>query len=233
MIYPDFLNDNATIGICAPSAGVGHKLESFDASLRELRKQGWKVWETEHVRVDSLRGGNAKERANELMSLFALDSIDAVFAAAGGDFLSDILPYIDWQLLAENPKWLMGASDPTGILYPVTTMCDIATLYGSNGGSFDTTVLRTMEQPSRPMKSKTEGSLPGIPSEYAPFSEGGSSGTENLPGISWGRHFPAGRWSSGFFYPHRLSGFSRIPECAGALHRRLHRCAQGSDRNML
>ncbi len=165
MIYPDFLNDNATIGICAPSAGVGHKLESFDASLRELRKQGWKVWETEHVRVDSLRGGNAKERANELMSLFALDSIDAVFAAAGGDFLSDILPYIDWQLLAENPKWLMGASDPTGILYPVTTMCDIATLYGSNGGSFDTTVLRNND------------SLVSAPDEISDTSTNGRDGT--------------------------------------------------------
>ena len=140
MIYPEFLKDNATIGICAPSAGVGHKIESFEKSLNVLRQQGWRVWETEHVRVDSLRGGTAKERAAELMSLFVQSHVDAVFAAAGGDFLSEMLPYIDWQILAENPKWLMGASDPTGILYPLTTMCDIATLYGSNGGSFDSVV---------------------------------------------------------------------------------------------
>ena len=140
MIYPKFLSDHATVGICAPSAGVGHKIESFDSSLRVLRAQGWKVWETEHVRVDSLRGGSAKERADELMSLFALDAVDAVFAAAGGDFLSEILPLIDWQVICDHPKWFMGASDPTGILYPVTTICDIATLYGSNGGSFDATV---------------------------------------------------------------------------------------------
>ena len=59
MIYPRFLSGQSTIGICAPSAGVGHKLESFDQSLAVLRKQGWKVWETEHVRVNSLRGGPA------------------------------------------------------------------------------------------------------------------------------------------------------------------------------
>ena len=140
MIYPRFLPEHATIGICAPSAGVGHKIESFEASLKVLRQQGWKTWETEHVRVNDLRGGNAKERAEELMSLFAVDSVDAVFSAAGGDFLSEILPYIDWQHLAGHPKWLMGASDPTGILFPLTTMCDIATLYGANGGSFDATV---------------------------------------------------------------------------------------------
>ncbi len=141
MIYPRFLSGQSTIGICAPSAGVGHKTESFDQSLAVLRKQDWKVWETEHVRVDSLRGGSAQERADELMSLFSLDAVDAVFCASGGDFLSEILPYIDWQVLADHPKWLMGASDPTGILYPLTTLCDIATLYGSNGGSFDATVL--------------------------------------------------------------------------------------------
>lgn len=140
MIYPKFLTDHATVGICAPSAGVGHKIESFENSLKVLREQGWKVWETEHVRVNDLRGGDAKERAGELMSLFALDAVDAVFCASGGDFLSEILPRIDWQVLADHPKWLMGASDPTGILYPLTTMCDIATLYGSNGGSFDATV---------------------------------------------------------------------------------------------
>ena len=140
MIYPKFLSEHAIIGICAPSAGVGHKIESFEDSLKVLRAQGWKIWETEHVRVDDLRGGEARQRAEELMSLFSLDAVDAVFSAAGGDFLSEILPYIDWQLLAEHPKWLMGASDPTGILYPMTTICDVATLYGSNGGSFDATV---------------------------------------------------------------------------------------------
>ncbi len=150
MIYPKFLSENSTIGICAPSSGVGHKIESFDKSLKVLRQQGWKVWETEHVRVDDLRGGNAKERASELMSLMSLDAVDAVMCASGGDFLCEILPYIDWDLLSENPKWLMGASDPTGILYPLTTMCDIATLYGSNGGSFDTTVLSDTGEPILP-----------------------------------------------------------------------------------
>ena len=150
MIYPRFLSGQSTIGICAPSAGVGHKLESFDQSLAVLRKQGWKVWETEHVRVNSLRGGSAQERAGELMSLFSLDAVDAVFCASGGDFLSEILPHIDWQILADHPKWLMGASDPTGILYPLTTLCDIATLYGSNGGSFDATVLSEDGTPQLP-----------------------------------------------------------------------------------
>ena len=140
MIYPRFLTDHSTIGISAPSAGVGHKIDSFDQSLKVLKQQGWKTWETEHVRVDDLRGGTALERAQELTALFLHPAVDAVFAAAGGDFLSEILPHLDWEMLREHPKFLCGASDPTGILYPLTTICDIATVYGVNAGSFDTTV---------------------------------------------------------------------------------------------
>lgn len=137
MIYPEFLKENSVIGICAPSAGVGHKIDSFNQSLALLKERGWKTWETAHVRVDDIRGGSAKERAEELMSLFALPAVNAVFCASGGDFLSEILPLVDWQMLADNTKLLLGASDPTGLLFPLTTLCDIATVYGSNAGSFD------------------------------------------------------------------------------------------------
>ncbi len=137
MIYPDFLKEHGIIGICAPSAGVGHKIDSFNRSLALLKERGWKTWETAHVRVDDLRGGTAQERAQELMSLFSLPAVNAVFCASGGDFLSEILPLVDWRLLADHPKLLMGASDPTGLLFPMTTLCDIATVYGSNAGSFD------------------------------------------------------------------------------------------------
>ena len=53
-----------------------------------------------------------------------------------GEFLVEILPYIDFNLIKKNPKYICGFSDPTGLLYPITTKCDIATIYGSNFSSF-------------------------------------------------------------------------------------------------
>lgn len=35
-----------------------------------------------------------------------------------------------------NPKFIQGFSDPTGILFPVTTKYDIATIYGNNFGDY-------------------------------------------------------------------------------------------------
>ena len=143
MKYPKFLKKNDTIGICAPSAGVGRKLESFDRSLDILKKQGYQIKETASVRVNDVRSADAKTRAEELASLFLDDSVKFVYMAAGGDFLFETLPYIPWQTLAKHPKWICGASDPTSILYTYTTKYDVATMYGTNAGSYDMQKLHT------------------------------------------------------------------------------------------
>ena len=49
MIYPPFLTNGSTIGICAPSAGAGKDLESIDACLETLKQQGYNIKETQHV----------------------------------------------------------------------------------------------------------------------------------------------------------------------------------------
>lgn len=137
MIYPAFPKPGDLIGICAPSQGVGHKLESFDCSLDILHQRGFRTKETASVRLNDARGGDAKTRGDELASLFSDIDVTMVMAAAGGDFLDEMLPYAGWDVLGKNPKWLMGFSDPTGLLYPLTTLYDIATLYGHNAGDFD------------------------------------------------------------------------------------------------
>lgn len=137
MIFPAFLKKNDTIGISAPSAGVGRKLEDFDRSLLTLKKKGYRIKETPSVRVNDMRGGDAKTRAAELVSLFKDEDVNFVMAAAGGDFLFEILPYVDFKAMQKNPKWLMGASDPTGLLFPYTTKYDVATIYGCNAGSYE------------------------------------------------------------------------------------------------
>ena len=138
MIYPEFLKPGDTIGICAPSAGVGRKLESFDRSLAVLKENGWKIRETASVRINNVRSASPAERAAELKELFADPDIDFAACAAGGDFLYEILPYVDWEFIAAHPKWLMGMSDPTSLLFTLTAKYDLAAVYGMNAGSFDT-----------------------------------------------------------------------------------------------
>ncbi len=136
MQYPQFLNEQDIIGICAPSAGTGNKLEDYEKALNTLKKH-FNILETAHVRNDGIRSANASIRALEVMELAKDDKVKMVLCARGGDFLFEILPYLDFEELAKHPKWHMGASDPTSILYCLTTKYDIATLYGLCATSFD------------------------------------------------------------------------------------------------
>ena len=136
MLYPQFVSKQDIIGICAPSAGTGNKLEDYEKALNTLKKY-FNILETKHVRCDGIRSADAKTRAEEVMELVKNDKVKMLLCARGGDFLFEILPYIDFEELAKHPKWHMGASDPTSILYCLTTKYDIATLYGLCAKSFD------------------------------------------------------------------------------------------------
>ena len=137
MKYPKFLKDNSTIGITAPSSGVGWQIDDYEKSIENLKKNNWNIVETSNVRIKADVSSPAKQRGEEFNDLISNDNIDMVMCATGGDFLTDMLPYIDSEELIQNPKWVMGASDPTNLLYFITTAHDIAPIYGHNAGSFD------------------------------------------------------------------------------------------------
>lgn len=137
MKYPKFLKENDIIGITAPSAGVGEYLNDYIISINNLNKAGFKIIETKSVRNKSEISTTAVERIREFNELLINDKIKLIMAAAGGDFLYEIMPYIDYDLIKNNPKWIMGASDPTNLLFTITTYLDIATIYGHNAGGFD------------------------------------------------------------------------------------------------
>ena len=136
MIYPQFIKEGDTIGICAPSAGVGRKLDNYIRSNEVLASKGYFVKETASVRKDNPRSASAKRRAKELDELVMDPEVKLVLAAAGGDFMLEMVPYVNFEHIRQNPKWLCGASDPTNLLFTVTTMLDIATFYGFNGAGF-------------------------------------------------------------------------------------------------
>lgn len=139
MIFPEFPKKNTDdkLGICSPSASVGHKLESFDLSLEAICDSSIEVIETESVRLDGIRTASGKKRGQEFNSLVLNDDVKTIISASGGEFCLEILPHLDVDSFIKNPKWVCGASDPTAILYYLSTKHDIATIYGFNAGSFD------------------------------------------------------------------------------------------------
>jgi len=121
MKYPKFIKQGDTIGICAPSSGVGKFIQKYKRSIDNLHAYGYQTKETASVRNETEPSNTSIIRAKEVEELLLDQDVDLMMAATGGDFLFDILPHLNPSIMQENPKWIMGASDPTGLVYPITT----------------------------------------------------------------------------------------------------------------
>ena len=133
MNYPEKLKIGDTIGICAPSAGIvkPEKIEKLDLAIKTLENMGFKVIETASVRKDENgRSASAEIRAKEFMELLENDEVKLIIFATGGDFLCEMLDYLDFEKIKSlKPKWMQGYSDITGISYLFNSILDIPTMY--------------------------------------------------------------------------------------------------------
>ena len=139
MIYPEFLKEHDTIGVTAPSDGIIDevKLKRLDNAIKNFEDRSFIIKETPNVRCSVKgRSSSSKERAEELESLYKDDNVKTIITSGGGDFLLEMLSELDFNVIKDNPKWLQGYSDPTGLLFTITTNLDIATVYSDNFKTF-------------------------------------------------------------------------------------------------
>lgn len=138
MKYPKFLSKNDIIGICAPSAGVGGEKERyFEKSIENLKKEGYQIKETASVRNTGIASNTPQIRGEEFNQLVRDDKVAMIWSASGGDMMIEMLDFVEEDAFKKNPKWVAGYSDPTSLLFSITTNFDVATIYGNNAGSFD------------------------------------------------------------------------------------------------
>ena len=129
MIIPEYLKDDDIVGVTACSCGVLDKIDKYEKSLSNFHKYGFKTIETSNVRTSGVVRSDPVTRAREFESLVTNKDIKMINIAAGGDFLMDMLPYLNYDLIKDNVKWVGGSSDPTSLLFTITTNLDIATIY--------------------------------------------------------------------------------------------------------
>lgn len=136
MQYPKNLKIGDYISTTAPSEGITKEInwKRLDNAKENLSKLGYKYKETSNVRTDNQgRSSSAEERAKQFMELWQDKETGAIISAAGGFFLNEMIDKIDWKKIKElEPKWFQGYSDNTGITYLLTTLADIACIYGPN-----------------------------------------------------------------------------------------------------
>ena len=125
------LPDGGTIGVAAAAS-------PYDSRSDVLRGVGW--WEARGYSVklgsgvwerDDYVAGSAEQRAADLNSLFADPEVDVVQALQGGFGSAQAIPYLDFDLISENPKPLVGFSDLTALHVVLRQKAGLATIYAN------------------------------------------------------------------------------------------------------
>jgi len=80
--------------------------------------------------------GTKEERADEVEKIFLDKEVDIVMASMGGDSCNQILDLIDYDLIKNNPKPIVGFSDITNLILAINTVTGINTYHGPNLSSF-------------------------------------------------------------------------------------------------
>ncbi|MEZ4551896.1 MAG: LD-carboxypeptidase [Desulfobacterales bacterium] len=125
------LKPKDVIGVAAPSARFD--AQSFRKGVLCLESMGFEVHIPEGItgRYRYLAGTD-QQRADVLNSLFADPGIKGIIAARGGFGAMRLLPLLDWDAIAGNPKLFMGFSDPTALISSPVCRAGICALHGPN-----------------------------------------------------------------------------------------------------
>ncbi len=128
---PSALRLGATIMFVAPAGEV--RRDDVARARKRLEAMGYVVRYQENiVRQRGYLAGTDAERAEELMAAFGDPSVDAVFCFTGGYGTTRMLDLLDYDIVAANPKILIGFSDITGLHLAFSAKVNMVTFHGPN-----------------------------------------------------------------------------------------------------
>ena len=141
MRYPKYLKENGTIGFVAPSCGAAIEpyYSAFNNAQKKFKELGNKMVLGPNCYLGKGIGisNTPKECAKELMDYYCNDNNDVIISCGGGELMCEILDYMDFEKIkSASPKWYMGYSDNTNFTFLLTTICDVASIYGPCAGTF-------------------------------------------------------------------------------------------------
>ncbi|MBI5997724.1 S66 family peptidase [Clostridium perfringens] len=125
-----FLNKGDKIGIISCSNGLSIKnkilIDELKLNLKSLDIE-MVEGDTLYAKEYNLFSGTGEEKARALEKLFLDKDIKMIFDISGGDLANEVLEFLDFNLIKENPKPFFGYSDLTVLLNAIYSQCHITT----------------------------------------------------------------------------------------------------------
>ena len=127
------------IRVISPSLSI-QAIGGFNANVsakEKLEELGFDVsFSSNYFEHDLFDSASVTSRVEDLHEAFLDPSVDAVLATIGGFNCNELLPYLDYDLIAQNPKIICGYSDTTALLNAIYTKTGIQTYMGPSYSSF-------------------------------------------------------------------------------------------------
>ena len=133
VIKPRRLAAGDTVALVAPASATFETVD-LEIAKESLEALGLKVTVGGHL-LDrhGYLAGQDRDRAADINRFFADPAVKAVLPIRGGWGSSRVLPYLDFDIIRQNPKIVLGFSDITALLLAIFAKTGLVTFHGPNG----------------------------------------------------------------------------------------------------
>lgn len=125
------------IGVITPSRHIEGFSVHIKKTIKKISSYGIKVkigpcFNKKHYN----NSGTKEERVDEIEKMFLDKDVDIIMSSIGGDGCNQILDIINYDVIKNNPKPIVGFSDITNLILAINTITGITTYHGPNLSSF-------------------------------------------------------------------------------------------------
>lgn len=130
LLKPKKLKPGDTVGLVLP-ASAAFEPDSIFMARDLLEALEFKVVIGKHA-FDKFGyfAGTDRDRAADVNAMFANPGVDGIFCYTGGWGSPRILPFLDFGMIARNPKVIVGYSDITALLNAIHQETGLVTFHG-------------------------------------------------------------------------------------------------------
>lgn len=129
-VAPPILQNGDTFGIVTLGSPLSRNI--IDQRIAYLQSFGFNTILGQYVYSSTgFLAGTDQQRASDLMSMFQNQNVKAILPTRGGVGIAGILPYLDFNIIQQNPKIITGYSDVTvllNVLYQYTNLITFQSL---------------------------------------------------------------------------------------------------------
>lgn len=139
-IYPQKLHQGSHLRMVAPASSRAFAMRGNNNIViaeERLKKLGFTLSYGEHVdEMDDYGSSSVESRLADLHTAFADPHVDGVLSILGGFNSNELLPHIDFDLIAKNPKVFCGYSDITALQNAIFAQTGLVTYSGPHWSTF-------------------------------------------------------------------------------------------------